>query len=91
MRMAGITGSDLSPHSPQTTADDPASVRDLDDTIRYASPPSRVGGIDDDEGDAGNRNYVVKLLLGRGSPLGREKSRMTGREDEEDEEIEERG
>ena len=41
--MAGITGPDLSPHSPQTSADDPVFVHDLDDAIRYASLSSRVG------------------------------------------------
>ena len=40
--MTRITGPDLSPHSPQTSADDPAFVHDLDDSIRYVSPASRV-------------------------------------------------
>ena len=43
MRMARITGPDLSPHSPQTSADDPAYIHNYDDSIRYASPPSGVG------------------------------------------------
>ena len=54
-----MTGPDLSPLPPQTSADDPAYAHGLDDLICYASPPSRIGGVDDDEydeDDEGKRN-----------------------------------
>ena len=54
--MAGMTGPDLSPLPPQTSADDPAYAHDFDNLIRCASPPSKIGGIDDDEDDERKRN-----------------------------------